>query len=139
MEITVENVVFKNGMNRNEIPIFILDNSRIYESDDKYIIRYNQVVVIKEVKFCIKIVFDKNSLQKISLIALSEQSSEKYSEIHDRKQLHERWLLNNYGSPTRIEPYGYIYDCEGGRIVSEFDPRSGSNDIFFVFSKSMIS
>lgn len=139
VEITVENVIFKNGMKKGDIPKSFSDNSDIMELDDTYILEFNQPVNIRDVKFCVEITFYNNNLGNISLVALPDQMSEKYRIINDRKQLHETWLLNNYGKPTRIGPYGYIYDCEGGRIVSEFDPRSGSNNIFFVFSKSMIS
>lgn len=133
MEITVENVIFKNGMKKGDIPKSFSDNSDIMELDDTYILEFNQPVNIQDVKFCVEITFYNNNLGNISLVALPEQMSEKYRIINGRKQLHETWLLNNYGKPTRIEPYGYIYDCEGGRIISEFDLRSGSNNIFFVF------
>ena len=129
MKVKLFNMVLHSGLLYSEISndfksLFteiVLDNSNI-------ILRSTETIMYRNVKFRFTLSFVEGILKRISLVAADEQECMDYKDIFFTHELHKKWLIDNYGNPTRIEVYGYIYEYENGTIGSEYDPRSGSAD-----------
>lgn len=137
MRLDIVDTKLVSGMQKEELPGIIANNSVITclnSNENNYIYRCKQPIKINDARFRVTIMFKNNVLKKVTLVAVSNQESNIYSNISNAKDLHEKWLINTYGKPHNIELYGYSYKFEDGEIASEYDPRSGSNEIIYVFN-----
>ncbi len=45
-------------------------------------------------------------------MAAATQENDEYTNCENTRELHEKWLRNNYGEPKKIELYGYKYELK---------------------------
>ncbi len=122
------------GNNYKDIPMeiknefYIIGNAK--EDDEFKIYESKGYFTINRVVFWLHLYFYNNILTKIILVAVDKQEDEEYSKIRHKDDLHNKWLEDNYGEPDAIKRLGYTYKFKDGKIYSENDPRSGSDQIF---------
>lgn len=101
---------------------------------EQVVLRSKKPFLFLGCRFRIIVYFQNEVLKKISLVAVKKQFVEDYIDLYNSKELQEKWLISNYGLPDLIANYGYRYYFDDLVIQSEYDPRSGSAEIFYIFS-----
>jgi hypothetical protein len=89
-------------------------------------------------RVAVSMTFEKERLEIVSLSLRDEAESapwEDWSEKRERrrKTKHDAWLEKTLGAPARDDDVGVYYDYAWGRVLSTFDPRSGSSDIVVTY------
>ena len=136
MQLEIMGIAINKGMRKNQIESEIQDKFiETSVAEGKYVIlRGKKPVEFQGARFRVNIFFTNENIDKVSLVAVATQGNYEYANYENTRELHEKWLRNNYGEPQKIEIYGYQYEYEDMKICSEYDPRSGSTDIFYLFN-----
>lgn len=137
MIIEIDGILLKNGMPisniNNMLELFV---KTVINEGEFTILRSKKPIEYKGARFRFNIWFKNDIIERVCLIAASNQENKKYIEIKDINELHKKWLKNNYGTPSKVAQHGNIYFFDDGKISSEYDPRSGNSEIMYVMHKN---
>lgn len=137
MDINVLGMVLCDGMKIDEIPEDIKSmfvETKINDGEI-FILRSKKPIEYKDARFRFNIQFNNGIIERVCLIAASRQDNQEYLGCKELNEIHEKWLVNNYGEPTKRELFGFIYIMGKGKLCSEYDPRSGSSEIIYIMSQ----
>lgn len=136
MSLKIMNIDFTNKLKFSDIKDGELGQFIVTSIDSgrKKVLRGKKPVEVNKMRFRVNAVFERDLLKRISLIIVTKQDNDKYKNIDDIKKLQEIWLVDSYGNPDKRETYGLKYDKKDYKICSEYDPRSGTAEIFYIFN-----
>lgn len=82
----------------------------------------------------VSLTFAKGRLVRVEVSLREDGESASWDEWSERRERrrkakHDAWLAKTLGAPARKDEVGVHYDYAWGRVLSTFDPRSGSSGI----------
>lgn len=92
-------------------------------------------ILIGQCRFRVRLFMKNKILIKVTLVAVTVQEYQTYTDIPTR-EVHEKWAKNNFGEPDFVEVFGYRYMLPDAEIITEHDPRSGSDIISIKYNNN---
>lgn len=122
-------------LSKGSILLLYQENRRDYESrildrDGGMVCVSKDPVYLNGAAFTLTLFFDRNGLDRASLVAGHKQSDDRYRGF-TTGHVHDQWLTDLFGEPDQKILYGFMYLRDGYEVYSEHDTKNG-NDVILM-------